>query len=93
LGFAQTFPQINRWTPSGTFKIDYTTRDGQINGYYEVRFAPDGKTASGSVQELTGPKRSGSTNWTRIDQPGNQSNGQTFAYWYDPAKSITHICR
>jgi hypothetical protein len=54
------------FTPSGTFRIDYITRDGSIKGYYEVRFSPDGRTASGSVQELTGPKRSGSSNWTRL---------------------------
>jgi len=54
------------FTPRGSFKIDYVTRDGAVSGYYEVIFSPDGHTATGRVQELTGPKRSGNTNWKRI---------------------------
>ena len=57
-------------TPSGTFRIDYVTRDGVIKGYYEVRFSPDGRTASGEVRELTGPMRSGPTNWARVTRGG-----------------------
>ena len=53
------------FTKSGTFRIDYVTRDGRISGYYEVRFSPDGRTATGRVQELNGPKRSGPTTWSR----------------------------
>ena len=34
----------------GTFRIDYVTRDGTISGYCEVRFAPDGRTASGTCR-------------------------------------------
>lgn len=54
-----------RFTPTGTFRIDYTTRDGSIRGYYEVRFSPDGRTASGEVRELTGPRRTGPSSWKR----------------------------
>ena len=54
------------FTPSGTFKIDYVTRDGAIKGYYEMRFANDNRTATGSVRELTGPQRTGNSSWTRI---------------------------
>jgi hypothetical protein len=54
------------FTPAGTFRIDYTTRDGTINGYYEVRIAADGKTATGTVRELNGPRRTGASNWTRV---------------------------
>jgi hypothetical protein len=54
------------FTQSGTFRIEYLTRDRTISGVYEVRFSPDGRTAAGSVQELTGPRRSGGTNWTRV---------------------------
>jgi hypothetical protein len=54
------------WTPSGSFRIDYVTRDGAIKGIYEVIFDPAGHQASGTVRELNGPQRSGRTNWTRI---------------------------
>ncbi len=54
------------FTQSGNFRIDYVTRDGVVTGFYEVTFAIDGRTATGRVQELTGPRRSGTTNWTRI---------------------------
>lgn len=53
------------FTQSGNFRIDYITRDGAVKGFYEVTFALDGRTAVGRVQELTGPRRSGTTNWTR----------------------------
>lgn len=55
-----------RWTSSGSFKIDYKTQDGTIEGIYEVRFSPDGDSASGTVRELTGPQRSGPTSWTKV---------------------------
>ncbi|MBI5211086.1 MAG: hypothetical protein HY927_14035 [Elusimicrobia bacterium] len=55
-----------RWTSSGTFKIDYKTQDGAIEGIYEVRFSPDGDSASGTYRELTGPQRSGRTSWTKV---------------------------
>jgi hypothetical protein len=54
------------FTPSGTFRIEYQTRDRSITGIYELRFSPDGRTASGTVQELNGPRRSASTTWTRV---------------------------
>jgi hypothetical protein len=54
------------FTNTGTFKIDYVTRDGAIRGYYEMRFNPDGRTATGTVRELNGPQRTGTSNWTRI---------------------------
>jgi len=54
------------FTPSGVFRIEYQTRDRSITGIYELRFSPDGRTATGSVQELNGPRRSGATNWTRV---------------------------
>jgi len=53
------------FTDSGSFRIDYVTRDGAVSGYYEVTFSPDGRSATGQVRELTGPKRSGNTSWTR----------------------------
>jgi hypothetical protein len=53
------------FTQTGTFRIDYTTRDRSISGVYEVRFSPDGRSATGNVQELNGPRRSGTTSWTR----------------------------
>src|SRR5512140_73385 len=40
------------FTASGVFHIDYVTRDGNIVGIYEVRFAPDGGSATGTVREL-----------------------------------------
>ncbi len=54
------------WTTQGTLRIDYVTRDGAITGYYDMRFNPDGFTADGRVQELTGPKRSANSHWRRI---------------------------
>lgn len=54
------------FTPLGTFRIDYTTKDGSVKGFYEVKFSPDGKSASGIWHEITGAKRSGPTNWTLV---------------------------
>lgn len=54
------------WTATGTFRIDYVTRDGTIKGYYDMRFNADGFSAEGKVQELNGPKRSGNSHWERI---------------------------
>jgi tetratricopeptide (TPR) repeat protein len=54
------------WTPSGTFRIEYRTRDGGTDGYYEVRFTPDGNNANGEVREITGQRRTASTRWTRL---------------------------
>lgn len=54
------------FTASGTFRIDYVTRDGSVRGYYEMTIAPDGRTATGTVRELNGPRRSGSSQWTRL---------------------------
>ncbi len=54
------------FTSSGSFRIDYVTRDGSIKGIYEVVFDTSGRGASGTVRELNGPQRSGRTNWTRI---------------------------
>ncbi|ACD95713.1 galactose-binding domain-containing protein [Trichlorobacter lovleyi] len=54
------------FTPAGSFRIDYVTRDGAVTGFYEVTFAPDGHTATGRVQELSGPRRSGNTSWTKV---------------------------
>jgi hypothetical protein len=53
------------FTSTGSFRIDYVTRDGAVTGFYEVNFAPDGHTATGRVQELSGPRRSGNTSWTK----------------------------
>lgn len=53
------------FTQQGNFRIDYVTRDGSIRGFYEVTFAPDGYSAVGRVQELNGPRRSGTTSWQR----------------------------
>lgn len=53
-------------TSAGALRIDYVTRDGSIQGYYEVVLTADGQHANGRVQELNGPKRQGSSNWTRI---------------------------
>ncbi len=53
------------FTQTGTFRIDYVTRDRSISGFYEVRFSADGRSASGTVQELNGPRRSGPTTWSR----------------------------
>ena len=64
------------FTPAGTFRIDYTTRDGAINGYYEVRIAPDGRTATGTVRELNGPRRTGPSNWTRVTPVPRQPQSQ-----------------
>lgn len=55
-----------RWTAQGTLRIDYVTRDGSVTGYYDMRFNPDGLTADGRVEELTGPKRRSSSHWRRI---------------------------
>ena len=65
------------FTSSGTFKIDYVTRDGVIKGYYEMRFANDNRTATGTVRELTGPQRSGPSNWTRLSGGTNTSGNNT----------------
>jgi tetratricopeptide (TPR) repeat protein len=54
------------WTPGGSFRIDYVTRDGTIKGYYDVRFSPDGRSATGTVRELNGPQRSGDSQWSRL---------------------------
>ena len=73
------------FTPKGTFRIDYVTRDGIIKGYYEVRFSADGKTATGTVRELNGPKRTGLTNWKRIkvtDNDGSKSKSITYLGCY-----------
>lgn len=61
------------WTATGTFRIDYVTRDGAIKGFYEVRFAPDGRRAAGTVRELNGPMRSGTSNWVRLSSSGSPS--------------------
>jgi hypothetical protein len=55
------------FTPSGSFRIDYKTRDGVYTGYFEMRFAPDGRTASGIFRQLT-PTQRGQDNvtWTRL---------------------------
>ncbi len=63
--------------PSGTFRIDYVTRDGSIKGYYEVRFEPDGRSAAGNVRELNGPLRAGNSNWVRQTSAGSGSSGQS----------------
>lgn len=63
------------FTENGTFRIDYVTRDGVIKGYYEMRFANDNRTAAGTVRELTGPKRSGPSNWVRIGGGTPSSTG------------------
>jgi hypothetical protein len=55
-----------RWTAQGTLRIDYVTRDGSVTGYYDMRFNPDGFTADGRVEELTGPKRRSTSHWRRI---------------------------
>ena len=62
------------FTSSGTFKIDYVTRDGAIKGYYEMRFANDNRTATGTVRELTGPQRTGTSNWTRLGTTTSNNN-------------------
>ncbi len=58
------------WTASGTFRVDYKYTyiytGATVNGYYEMRFSPDGRTATGSWRELNGPKKSGTSNWTRV---------------------------
>jgi hypothetical protein len=51
--------------PSGSFRIDYKT--GAYTGYFEMRFASDGRTASGSFHQLTPTQRSeNDINWTRL---------------------------
>lgn len=54
------------FTPSGSFRIDYRT--GAYTGYFEMRFAPDGRTASGSFHQLTPTLRNeNDVNWTRLN--------------------------
>jgi len=68
------------WTSAGTFRIDYTTRDGSIKGYYDIRFAADGQRGSGRVEELNGPKRAGDSHWTRVQPaspPADTPNAQS----------------
>jgi len=57
------------WTATGMLRIDYTFRDGSTHGYYELRIAADGRTATGRFQELDGQKRSGPSNWARESGP------------------------
>jgi hypothetical protein len=52
------------FTPSGTFRIDYSHWTGH-KGYYEVRFSADGKTATGNWQITEGGTRGGTTAWRR----------------------------
>jgi hypothetical protein len=54
------------WTAAGTFRIDYVTRDGAIKGYYDIGFAPDGRSGNGTVRELNGPMRTGNSHWERL---------------------------
>ena len=49
------------FTPSGTFRIDYTWSGG--SGFYEVRFAPDGRSAKGYANSPDNP-----ATWVRLDQ-------------------------
>ena len=55
------------FTQAGTFRIDYVTRDDSISGYYEVRFSPDGRTASGTVANSTARAAPG-TRTARVDR-------------------------
>jgi tetratricopeptide (TPR) repeat protein len=55
------------FTSSGTFRIDYKTRDGGYTGYFEIRFAPDGRTGSGNWQQFTPtPQSKSNVDWTRL---------------------------
>ncbi len=70
--FAQEngFAKVNGpayFTPSGTFRIDYRSRDGVYTGNTEMRFAPDGRTAVGTWYSYTPSRASSSVNWTRVD--------------------------
>ncbi len=55
-----------RFLADGRFRIDYTTRDGKVKGWYEMTFAADDRAASGRWQETAGSSNSGSSNWTRV---------------------------
>jgi hypothetical protein len=70
--FAQEngFAQVNRpgyFTPSGSFRIDYSSRDGVYTGYTEFTFGPDGRTASGTWNSYTPNKASSNVTWTRLN--------------------------
>jgi hypothetical protein len=70
--FAQEngFAQVNGmayFTPSGSFRIDYRSRDGVYTGYTEMNFAPDGKTAAGSWNSYTPDKATSQVTWTRVN--------------------------
>ena len=70
--FAQEngFAQVNGpayFTPSGSFRIDYRSRDGVYTGYTEMSFAPDGRMATGSWNSYTPDRGSSKVNWTRVD--------------------------
>lgn len=70
--FAQEngFAQVNGpayFTPSGSFRIDYRSRDGVYTGYTVMSFAPDGRTATGSWNSYTPDRKSSQVNWTRVD--------------------------
>jgi hypothetical protein len=79
------------FTSSGTFKIDYTTRDGAIKGYYEIRFAADNRTATGTVRELTGPQRAGTSNWTRIGGATTSTTPPVITGNIDPTGTWQHV--
>lgn len=49
------------FTPSGAFRIDYTWSGG--SGFYEVRFAPDGRSAKGYSNSPDSP-----CTWQRVDR-------------------------
>ena len=70
--FAQEngFAQVNGpayFTPSGSFRIDYRSRDGVYTGYTSMSFAPDGRTATGTWNSYTPDRASSAVNWTRLD--------------------------
>lgn len=71
------------FTPLGTFRIDYTTKDRSVKGFYEVKFSPDGKSASGIWHEITGAKRSGPTNWTLVTASSKQYHQINFTNQYN----------
>lgn len=70
--FAQEngFAQVNGpgyFTPSGSFRIDYRSRDGVYTGYTEFSFSPDGRSASGTWNSYTPDKASSNVTWTRLN--------------------------
>lgn len=65
-GFAQVSGPAY-FTPSGTFRIDYRSRDGVYTGNAEMRFGMDGRTASGTWNSYTPSRETSNVTWTRVN--------------------------